>query len=107
MSTVTVVALITPSPGQIDAFIEQANWLIPQVHAEKGCLHYSLHRSIDGDNSLVYIESWESEADLAAHGQAPHMMEFRGRVKDLVAGPAQVLRYEPVDTPGDTNKLQI
>ena len=56
---------------------------------------------------MVYIESWESEADLTAHGQAPHMMEFRGRVKDLVAGPAQVLRYEPVDTPGDTRKLQI
>tara|TARA_Y100000590_G_scaffold465445_1_gene637791 strand:- start:4173 stop:4496 length:324 start_codon:yes stop_codon:yes gene_type:complete len=107
MSKVTVVALVTPNSGQTDMFIEQANWVIPQVHEEDGCLHYSLHRSIDGDDSLVYIESWESEDHLKAHGQAPHMMEFREKVKNLVSGPTQVLRYERADTTGDADKLQL
>ncbi|MBI1832461.1 MAG: antibiotic biosynthesis monooxygenase, partial [Planctomycetes bacterium] len=36
------------------------------------------------ENVAVIIEKWESLEALKAHTQAPHMAEYRVRVKDLV-----------------------
>lgn len=38
------------------------------------------------ENVVVILEKWESLAALKAHLAAPHMAEYRQRVKDLVAG---------------------
>jgi quinol monooxygenase YgiN len=35
---------------------------------------------------VTVVERWDSLDDLRAHLQAPHMLEYRQRVKDLVAG---------------------
>jgi quinol monooxygenase YgiN len=34
---------------------------------------------------VTVIEKWNSLEDLKAHLEAPHMLVFRGRVKDLVS----------------------
>ena len=36
------------------------------------------------DDTLVIIEKWESVDALKAHLVAPHMVEYRPKVKDLV-----------------------
>jgi quinol monooxygenase YgiN len=38
-----------------------------------------------GPDAYIVVEKWESAAALRAHAAAPHMAEYGGRVKDLIA----------------------
>jgi quinol monooxygenase YgiN len=47
------------------------------------------------EDVVIILEKWDSLDALRAHLQAPHMREYRGRVKDLVAR-VQLQVLEPV-----------
>ncbi|MBI3821266.1 MAG: antibiotic biosynthesis monooxygenase [Planctomycetes bacterium] len=88
-----VIATITVKPGKRDAFLAEFHRIMPAVHAEAGCLEYgptvdvATGLSMQGalrENVAVIIEKWDSVDALKAHSQAPHMAEYRVRVKDLV-----------------------
>jgi quinol monooxygenase YgiN len=88
-----VIATIEVKPGQRDAFLAEFHRIVPLVHAEAGCLEYGPSVDVASGLSMqsplresvvVIIEKWESLAALKAHTQAPHMAEYRVRVKDLV-----------------------
>jgi quinol monooxygenase YgiN len=90
-----VLATITIKPGQRDAFLKEFKRIMPMVHAETGCIEYgpavdvASGISVQGpmrENVAVIIEKWESLAALKAHLTAPHMIEYRVRVKDFVDG---------------------
>ena len=98
-----VIATITVKPGQRDAFLTEFRKLIPEVHAEQGCIEYG--PTVDAVTSLaaqhklgpdkaVIVEKWESIEALKAHGSAPHMQAYRQRVKDIVIS-TEVLMLEP------------
>lgn len=88
-----VVATIEVKPGQRAEFLELQRHLLPLVQAEVGCIEYvpTLDVSLSDppkvpprENVVVMQEKWETLASLKAHLTAPHMQEFRGKVKDLV-----------------------
>ena len=90
-----VVATIQLNPGQRQAFLALQRDLLRLVRAEQGCLEYA--PSVDvavsdppktplRDDVVVMQEKWESLEALKAHFTAPHMQEFRGKVKHLVVG---------------------
>jgi quinol monooxygenase YgiN len=88
-----VIATITIKPGKRDAFLAEFHRIVPLVHAEAGCLEYgptidvASGMSVQGplrENVAVIIEKWESLDALKAHTQAPHMADYRVRVKDFV-----------------------
>ena len=98
-----VLATIEVKPGQRDAFLAEFHRIMPMVHAEAGCIEYgptvdvASGIAVQGslrENVAVIIEKWESLAALKAHMQAPHMAEYRVRVKDLVVG-VQLQILEP------------
>lgn len=89
-----VVAIITAKPGMRDAVLKEFRANMPAVHAEKGCIEYG--PTIDaegmgpvqtafGADTFVVIEKWATMDDLKAHGAAPHMKEYAGKVKDMLA----------------------
>jgi quinol monooxygenase YgiN len=88
-----VIATIEVAPGKRDAFLAEFRRLVPLVRAEAGCLEYG--PTVDAvtdipaqvpprDHVVTIIEKWESLAALKAHLSAPHMADYRNRVKDLV-----------------------
>ncbi|MCA9248328.1 MAG: antibiotic biosynthesis monooxygenase [Planctomycetales bacterium] len=90
-----VIATIQLHPGKRPEFLKAFHALVPQVVAEKGCLSYEPTVDADVDMSVVgerrddvvtVVEKWESIDALQDHLMAPHMMEYRAQVKDLVAG---------------------
>ena len=90
-----VVASIEVNPGKADAFIAEFKQLVPKVHAEDGCIEYGPTTDVDSgieaqggarDNVVTIVEKWEGLDHLKAHLAAPHMGEYREKVKDLVAG---------------------
>jgi len=36
------------------------------------------------ENIVTMVEKWETMANLNAHAVAPHMLEYREKVKDIV-----------------------
>jgi quinol monooxygenase YgiN len=90
-----VIATVEVKPGQRKKLLERIARLVPAVRAEKGCLEYG--PAVDaptaikaqvpaGENFVLMIEKWESLADLETHLAAPHMLEYRQDVKEMVAG---------------------
>ena len=90
-----VVATIQLAPGARERFLAEFRQLEPLVRAEAGCIEYigvvDAPTSIAAaaqlrDDVLTVIEKWESEAALAAHLQAPHMLDHRTRTTGLALG---------------------
>ena len=64
------------------AFADQAKGVRA---SEPGNKLYQLVRSREASNKYVVMELYDSEADLEAHRNAPHMVENRPRVAPLIA----------------------
>jgi len=88
-----VIASIEVEPGMRDAFLTQFHKNVPNVLAEAGCLDYGpttdLRTEIGSqipirDSVVTIVEKWESPAALMDHLAAPHMAEYREKVKDMV-----------------------
>ncbi|MEZ5856655.1 MAG: putative quinol monooxygenase [Hyphomicrobiaceae bacterium] len=89
-----VVAIITAKPGMRDKVLAEFRANMPAVHAEKGCIEYGPATDADGFGAMqtafgadtfVVIEKWATADDLKAHGAAPHMKAYAGKVKDMLA----------------------
>jgi quinol monooxygenase YgiN len=90
-----VVATIALHPGTRPAVLDVFRWLTPLVRAEVGCVEYQATVDVpttlptqDGPRPdvVTVIEKWDGVEALYAHGAAPHMVEYRARVKEFVAG---------------------
>lgn len=88
-----VIATIEVAAGKRDAFLVEFHRIVPLVRGEAGCIDYG--PAIDvatgiaaqvplRDSVVTVVERWQSLDALRAHINAPHMGEYRARVKDLV-----------------------
>src|SRR5947209_20408700 len=90
---IVVLATIELNPGTRQQFRAEFDKIVPQVRAEAGCIEY--FPAIDTasglpaqapprDDAVVVVEKWASVAALEAHLAAPHMVEYRPKVKAFV-----------------------
>lgn len=88
-----VLVAVELNPGRRRDFLAEFHRIVPLVRQEQGCIEYG--PAIDfasgiaaqaplRDDVVTIIEKWESLADLQAHLIAPHMMEYRPRVKEMI-----------------------
>ena len=88
-----VIATIELAEGKREAFLKEFRALVPKVRAEAGCLEYG--PTIDVVSGIAVqgpprpdvvtvVEKWGDLPSLQAHLVAPHMQEYRPRVKHLV-----------------------
>jgi quinol monooxygenase YgiN len=92
---ICVIATIELADGRRDEFLQEFRKIVPLVREETGCIEYApmvdIPTEIDAQaqpvESVVFVvEKWESIDALEAHLMAPHMLDYRKRVKDLVTG---------------------
>ena len=90
-----VIATITLNPGVRAKFLEVFRWVTPLVRAETGCVEYQATVDVattlaaqdaPRDDAVIVVEKWESLDALYAHTKAPHMAEYREKVKEYVRG---------------------
>jgi quinol monooxygenase YgiN len=88
-----VLATIQINPGRRDEFLVEFRRIVDLVRAETGCLEYGPAIEIESripvqapprGDVVTIIEKWTSLETLTAHLAAQHMVEYRGRVRDLV-----------------------
>jgi quinol monooxygenase YgiN len=90
-----VVATIDLRPGTRAAFLAEFHKLVPLVRAEAGCIEYGPAVDVATgiaaqpavrEDTVVVLEKWADLPALNVHLTAPHMADYRTRVKDYVAG---------------------
>jgi quinol monooxygenase YgiN len=90
---IVVLATVELHPGKRESFLAEFRQIVSKVRAENGCLEYfaavdtASGISLQGpprDDVVVVVEKWESFPALEAHLIAPHMMEYRPKVKEFV-----------------------
>ena len=90
---VIVVATIELETGRRDEFLKEFHQVVPLVREEQGCIEYGPTVDVPTtipaqpearDDVVTVVEKWESIEALEAHLVAPHMLEYRKRVKSLV-----------------------
>lgn len=89
-----VLAEIELKEGTREAFLAEFHRIVPLVRGEQGCIEYGPTVDVDVNlpvvgeprlNVVTVVEKWDSIAALEAHLVAPHMMEYRPKVKDFVS----------------------
>lgn len=89
-----VIASIQVKEGKTSQFMEIFKANIPNVLQEKGCVEYvptidlpsGLPPQKLNPNIATIIEKWNSLDDLKKHLSAPHMLDYKEKVKDIVEG---------------------
>lgn len=89
-----VIATVELAAGRREDFLSEFRQVVPKVRAEAGCLEYGptvdvpttiSAQAAPRDNVVTVIEKWESLEALEKHLIAPHMLEYRARVKEMVS----------------------
>jgi quinol monooxygenase YgiN len=92
---ISVVATIRTAPGQREAFLRAFQEIVPKVRAEQGCIEYLPTVDVESGISaqgpirhevVTVIEKWEDLQALQQHLNAPHLVQFLGSAKDMLAG---------------------
>jgi quinol monooxygenase YgiN len=80
----TVIARMHAKPGKEQELRTALEALIEPTSREKGYVNYDLHQGVEDPGWFFFYENWESADDLDAHLNAPHLVEFAGRLDDLL-----------------------
>jgi len=94
-----VVATLTLKPGSRPQLLEPARACIAETRKEKGCISYDLLGSITDDDTMVFVERWETREDLTAHSKQPHLAVWRdASAPHLVSRTIEVIHPDKVET---------
>ena len=87
-----VLASITVQASERDDFLKIFKANVPEVLEEEGCVEYSATVDFQTEvpiqetdaNVVTIVEKWETFPHLEAHFTAPHMLEYKAKVEDMV-----------------------
>ncbi len=80
----TVIAFMRAAPGKRDELRAALEALVEPTSQEEGYVDYDLHQSTEDPDRFFFYENWESDADLDAHLDAPHLRDFAARIPELL-----------------------
>jgi quinol monooxygenase YgiN len=91
---INVIASIRVKAGMLSDFLEIFKSNVTSVREERGCIEYFPAVDIDADlppqsmdeNVVTIIEKWENLEALRDHLNAPHMLAYKEKAKDIVEG---------------------
>ena len=92
-----MIVVLATVPGKPDKRAELAAALGTAAVAsrgDKGCQSYAFFTDVENPDSYSSIETWDSQADLDAHMQTPHIASLLAAIGDLVAGAPVITTYE-------------
>jgi quinol monooxygenase YgiN len=91
---VIVTGSIEARPGTIDRILELGLAHVQRSRQEPGCLLHTVHRDVENDLRVVFIEQWEDLESLAAHFRVPASGEFVREAAGLALRPPEMSIFE-------------
>lgn len=83
MDFILVLAKIEPKEGCQDSIVEVSKDLIYESLQEPGNIDYQLLKSIE-DDTLTFVEKWESLDSLKKHMASPHFINFEDESEEFI-----------------------
>ena len=94
----TVIARMRAKEGKEQELRDALVALVEPTSKEKGYVNYDLHQGLEDSRWFFFYENWTSAEDLDAHLEAPHLVEFAGRLDELIdeSGPLVIERVRRI-----------
>jgi quinol monooxygenase YgiN len=54
-------------PENRKEFLQTLQALIGRIRHERGCIKYNVYQDVENANAFIFIEEWETQADLYRH----------------------------------------
>ncbi len=89
-----VAGTISIDPAQVDDLRAAADVMMAATLQETGCHEYRFSESLASPGTIQIFEMWQSEEELAAHFETPHMATFRRVLENLDIRGRELHRYE-------------
>ena len=80
----TVMAYMRAAEGKTEELKAALESLIEPTSQEDGYVNYDLHQGVEDPSFFTFYENWQSGEHLDAHLAAPHLVEFAGRIGELL-----------------------
>ncbi|WP_279483774.1 putative quinol monooxygenase [Aureimonas sp. SK2] len=93
---IQLVATLTAKPGREGDLRQALLTILADVRQEPGCLRYDMHEDRDHPARIVMLETWEDEAALTRHAQAPAFTGLAARFDELLAEPLALIRLKRI-----------
>jgi quinol monooxygenase YgiN len=92
-----LIATLDAKPEHRETLMNAVKTCVAATLKEKGCISYDCLTSITQPNRFVFVERWESQEDLDAHGKSAHVQEWRALSRPLWVGKSDVEIVTPAD----------
>jgi quinol monooxygenase YgiN len=89
-----VTGSIEARPDTIDRILELGVAHVRRSRQEPGCLLHSIHRDVENDLRVVFIEHWEDAAALEAHFRVHESGEFVREAAALALRPPEISIFD-------------
>ena len=96
---VIVTGSIEARPDTVDRIVKLGLAHVRRSRQEPGCLLHSIHRDVENDRRVVFIEHWEDYRALEAHFHVPASQAFVREAMTLAVRPPEMSIYESVAIP--------
>ena len=91
---VIVTGSIEARPETVDRILELGLAHVQRSRQEPGCLLHSIHRDVENELRVVFIERWEDAGALEAHFRLPASGEFVREATALAVRPPEMSIFE-------------
>lgn len=81
---VLVVSQIGIDPGKRDMLIRAVQRHAVAARRSEGCLRFTFLQDTDDQDRFVFLEEWNSKAELESHLQERDVAEFRDEIRDAI-----------------------
>lgn len=89
-----VTGSVTARPDTLEELVAVSLEHVRRSRTEPGCLLHSVHRDVEDDLRLVFLEHWADADALRAHFAVPASGEFVREARRLAAGATAIEIYE-------------
>ncbi len=97
---VIVTGTLVGTPETIDELVALGVEHSRRSRAEPGCLSHNIHRDLEDELRLVFVERWADRAALDVHFAVPESGAMVGRAFELTAEAPSIQIYPVVDREG-------
>ncbi|QGQ45676.1 putative quinol monooxygenase [Metabacillus sediminilitoris] len=84
MSEIIINAVLKAKPGKGELLRTELLNIIEASRAEDSCLQYTLHESVENNDTFVFYERWKDEKALATHIETDHYKHYRQQTEQLL-----------------------
>ena len=96
MPIITVIARAKARKGQEAALEAAIKKIVEPTKEEKGCLKYSIQRSLEDSGLFTTIEEWDSKESADKHMNTPHIQELLTQLPALLAAPPDIQAFQSI-----------